>query len=1443
MSRRKQKRPQQLMSPNPGETRTLEPDDQPLVKLLSSQFARDSPLTFPSTSTQHPQIALPPCTSFKGSQTPSLPAAKAPPHSGFPGQSGPCSQPQLSPDIPLASLSSRAHPPVAPHLNDSHRASSASDRAHTLRSALMASPKLGVSATTTTSSSSSSSSASLCPPPHPGSPSPVPEGPPSPVTPTPSPVVSSASPAPSRAHLSLGLILEELRVLQQRQIHQMQITEEICRQVLRLGEASYTMDSPAQHPLAPLPQLCLEGGDRASSPTPQSSAPQPATSVPPLLACFSSLLPPQSSQKNPKPSHPLSQILQPLRPQIEGTVTNLGAHGYPRVSTHSSLPSASSTVSSLCSSMASSNHPLALSLAMPSRYLHEKSPNTTSASGQSGLSFFSQSSASGLSSQHSIYSSSGGASQGSASLMSSASAGRLQHGCRFCGKMFSSDSALQIHLRSHTGERPYQCPVCLSRFTTRGNLKVHFLRHREQNPELSLSLLPPSLFGPGLLGSGGSDLGPPMSSSSSPVSALNMMQKRRKRRPEDEAYGDAMEAGGAVGGFSLGGTGGPAPSTLPLPPSVDLALISHSLLQLNRAAAAAAVASIASASSNSSSSSSSTSSLASSLLSNPLALSSSSNIAGLFKGAKQQHFDENTPPHTPMIPSSAYSQLAHLPKLLFPSASSSSSSTTHPSLQHHPVLGLLRPPSSTAPGSQLLSSTAHYPFASLTKTSTCPSTSSPSSLASTMASSNPTSDTSKLQRLVEKLEKEPSHSAFPWASSSTSTSMGDILGSNAAISLAASLSSVLTNASTSSTYVMASPPSSMSAATSVSNFTREMVAALGMSANGASVLAGSMLPPLNILGAGNTLAPNQCGVCLRVLSCPRALRLHHATHLGERPFPCKLCGRSFSTKGSLRSHLATHRARPPNSRIQNSCPLCQRKFTNALVLQHHIRMHLGGQLPPDGTEELPSEMLEKSDVAALLSQPSDSPGLSARTPPLAEAGQAEDLVTLNSHFVAPMEVSDYAPSACTSNPIKSGTSSPDLIPPCDLSPDPSLIPTTQSAAPGSVDPPVLCVSSPAPAPQPEDPGSLGTEDKEPDHLATVEMQRSKSSPSPTPSTPSKSISSSGLIADNPEGKASTSYDAFFAGSRSNLEDLLSTPTCGTSFAHPCPTTTQPSLPLLGQDLAIAKVHEEPTLEPEQSLGLQNPEPMDVDNMHSPQSLTPKQEQEAVHDDQPQALPALDDVDNSVGIGGGERAVATQRAAAYIRETRQSLHFSSYGREDRTDGAKMGGLVDGDQLDTAVPLSLAPTLPPPMSRPEKRTYSCAECGKEYASRSGLKGHMKHHGVVTKPASARPPARSSRSSSERLPATSSTSSPGSSSSSSTSSSTVPATRSSVGFWNQYQAFLNANTDPADDPGTGNHGDAAPLASSSQMDLAGSGRVPVEETMVGPDDDDEEPKLEPV
>ena len=63
----------------------------------------------------------------------------------------------------------------------------------------------------------------------------------------------------------------------------------------------------------------------------------------------------------------------------------------------------------------------------------------------------------------------------------------FKHRCRYCGKVFGSDSALQIHIRSHTGERPFKCNICGSRFTTKGNLKVHFQRHAMKFPHIKMN--------------------------------------------------------------------------------------------------------------------------------------------------------------------------------------------------------------------------------------------------------------------------------------------------------------------------------------------------------------------------------------------------------------------------------------------------------------------------------------------------------------------------------------------------------------------------------------------------------------------------------------------------------------------------------------------------------------------------------------------------------------------------------------------------------------------------------------------------------------------------------------------------------------------------------------------------------------------------------------------
>jgi len=50
--------------------------------------------------------------------------------------------------------------------------------------------------------------------------------------------------------------------------------------------------------------------------------------------------------------------------------------------------------------------------------------------------------------------------------------------CVVCKRILSCQSALKMHYRTHTGERPFRCQICSRAFSTKGNLKTHMNIHR-----------------------------------------------------------------------------------------------------------------------------------------------------------------------------------------------------------------------------------------------------------------------------------------------------------------------------------------------------------------------------------------------------------------------------------------------------------------------------------------------------------------------------------------------------------------------------------------------------------------------------------------------------------------------------------------------------------------------------------------------------------------------------------------------------------------------------------------------------------------------------------------------------------------------------------------------------------------------------------------------------
>lgn len=54
--------------------------------------------------------------------------------------------------------------------------------------------------------------------------------------------------------------------------------------------------------------------------------------------------------------------------------------------------------------------------------------------------------------------------------------------CEHCPKAFATRSGLDLHVRRHLGVKPYACPVCDRRFVENSNLRVHMRTHTGEKP-------------------------------------------------------------------------------------------------------------------------------------------------------------------------------------------------------------------------------------------------------------------------------------------------------------------------------------------------------------------------------------------------------------------------------------------------------------------------------------------------------------------------------------------------------------------------------------------------------------------------------------------------------------------------------------------------------------------------------------------------------------------------------------------------------------------------------------------------------------------------------------------------------------------------------------------------------------------------------------------------
>ncbi|CAO2610654.1 Sal-like protein 1 [Lemmus lemmus] len=275
--------------------------------------------------------------------------------------------------------------------------------------------------------------------------------------------------------------MEQLLALQQQQIHQLQLIEQIRHQILLLASQNADLpasSSPSQgtlrtsaNPLSTLSshlsqQLAAAAG-LAQSLASQSASISGVKQFPPVQLPQSSsgtIVPPSSGTS---PNVSLVTAAAVPTPSSEKVASSAGA-------SHVSSPAvsvSSSPAFAISSLLSPASNPLLPQPTPANAVFPNPLPNVgTTAEDLNSLSALAQQRKSKPPNVTAF------------EAKSTSDEAFFKHKCRFCAKVFGSDSALQIHLRSHTGERPFKCNICGNRFSTKSALDIHYRSHTKERP-------------------------------------------------------------------------------------------------------------------------------------------------------------------------------------------------------------------------------------------------------------------------------------------------------------------------------------------------------------------------------------------------------------------------------------------------------------------------------------------------------------------------------------------------------------------------------------------------------------------------------------------------------------------------------------------------------------------------------------------------------------------------------------------------------------------------------------------------------------------------------------------------------------------------------------------------------------------------------------------------